>query len=107
MTDSIDSNIKLGYGASSDDFIEEGARVTANGDFLFTKVKFSLNDCQLSVLKEVAKAEMRSPRQMLSLLLIEGIRFYYADYYPQTGERPDLDELEKMLTEDAQSYTQF
>ena len=65
----------------------------------------NLNSCQLAALEEVSKAEMRLPQQMLSLLLLEGIRFYYADYWPQTGVRPDVDELEKKLLENAKSYT--
>jgi hypothetical protein len=60
-----------------------------------------LNKAQLSALNEVAKAEMRTPEQMLSLLLAEGIRFYFCDYDSPHGRVSDV-ELTNALTEDAE-----
>jgi len=48
-------------------------------------MNFTLNDMQMQVLKEVADAEMRSTEQMLSILLAEGISFYYCDYHSPSG----------------------
>jgi hypothetical protein len=59
-----------------------------------------LNDTQARVLQQIANAEMRSPEQMLSLLLAEGIRFYFCDYQPQSGE-VDPESAEFMLKQDA------
>ena len=42
----------------------------------------TLNAAQRRVVAEIAATEVRSPEQMLSLLLSEGIRFYYCDYTP-------------------------
>ena len=62
---------------------------------------FCLNPVQFRVVKEVADADIRSMEQMLSLLLEQGIRFYFADYWPQSGERPELGKLEDQLRQDA------
>ena len=62
---------------------------------------FCLNSVQFRVVKEVADADIRSMEQMLSLLLEMGVRFYFADYWPQSGERPDIDKLEHNLKQDA------
>ena len=59
-----------------------------------------LNETQLATLEEVAKAELRTPEQMLSLLLAEGIRFYFCDYSSPFGGVNDVD-LTNVLTEDA------
>lgn len=56
-----------------------------------------LNKVQSKVVKEVAEAEIRSPEQMLSLLLSEGIRFYFLDQQCQVN---DL-QLCTLLDEDA------
>lgn len=56
-----------------------------------------LNEIQFKVLKEVAEAEIRSPEQMLSLLLSEGIRYYFLD---QLGHVNDV-QLCTLLDEDA------
>lgn len=59
-----------------------------------------LNEVQLQVIKEVAKAEMRSPEQMLSLLLCEGVRFYFCDYCSQHGVVNEI-HLAELLSNDA------
>lgn len=62
---------------------------------------FCLNSVQFRVVKEVADADIRSMEQMLSLLLEMGVRFYFADYLPQSGELPELGKLEDQLRQDA------
>ena len=62
---------------------------------------FCLNSVQYKAVKEVADAEMRSMEQMLSLLLEQGICFYFSDYWPQSGERPETGKLEDQLRQDA------
>ena len=59
-----------------------------------------LNDTQARVLQQIANAEIRSPEQMLSLLLAEGVRLYFCDYQPQSGE-VDPESAELMLKQDA------
>lgn len=44
-----------------------------------------LNETQAKALQLVANAELRTPEQMLSLLLAEGIRFYFCDYESPFG----------------------
>jgi len=60
----------------------------------------TLNETQARVLQQIANAEMRSPEQMLSLLLAEGVRFYFCDYQPHSGE-VDPESAELMLKQDA------
>ena len=66
-----------------------------------TDTNFTLNDTQQQVLKEVATAEMRSVEQMLSMLLVQGIRFYFCDYCSPFYNEVDADKLEKTLLADA------
>ena len=66
-----------------------------------TQTNFTLNDTQQQVLKEVATAEMRSVEQMLSLLLMQGIRFYFCDYTSPFYNSVDADKLENTLLADA------
>lgn len=65
-----------------------------------TKTTMTLNKAQTAALTEAAEAELRTPEQMLSLLLAEGIRFYFCDYRSAHGEI-DQSKLEDALTEDA------
>lgn len=58
-----------------------------------------LNEVQLQVIKEVAEAEMRSPEQMLSLLLREGVRFYFCEC-SQHGVVNEI-QLAELLNNDA------
>ena len=66
-----------------------------------TETNFTLNDTQQQVLKEVATAEMRSVEQMLSMLLVQGIRFYFCDYTSPFYNEVDADKLENTLLADA------
>ena len=59
-----------------------------------------LNEVQSKVLKEIAEAEVRSPEQMLSLLLAEGVRFYFCDYCSPHGQVNEI-QLSNLLDEDA------
>ena len=66
-----------------------------------TQTNFTLNDTQQQVLKEIATAEMRSVEQMLSMLLVQGIRFYFCDYTSPFYNDVDADKLENTLLADA------
>jgi hypothetical protein len=62
-----------------------------------------LTPAQAAALHAAASAELRSQRQMLSLLLAEGLRFYFNDREPQRGgsfnESELIDELiDELLT---------
>ena len=59
-----------------------------------------LNQTQIDAISAAAKAELRTPEQMLSLLLAEGFRFYFLDYEPPNGTINPT-ELEESLTADA------
>ena len=69
-------------------------------------MNFTLNDTQQKVLEEVAEAEMRSVEQMLSMLLVQGIRFYFCDYSSPFYNEVDADKLENTLLENAKHKTQ-
>ena len=60
-------------------------------------MNYTLNDAQMSVLREIADAEMRSLEQMLSILLAEGVTFYYCDYRSPRGDI-DSNNLSDKLT---------
>ena len=61
-----------------------------------------LNETQAGVLQLVANAELRTPEPMLSLLLAEGIRFYFCDYEsPFSHVELDADAVETVLRADA------
>jgi len=62
----------------------------------------TLNETQAQVLQQIANAEMRSPEQMLSLLLAEGLSFYFMDRpMMRGGAELDTDEAVRLLTNDA------
>ena len=66
-----------------------------------------LNETQAKVLQLVANSELRTREQMLSLLLAEGIRFYFCDYgspFSHVGINPE--ELENALRCDAMRCVQ-
>ena len=62
---------------------------------------YTLNEVQQQVLKDIAEAEMRPIDQMLSLLLVQGIRFYFCDYVSPFYNEVDADKLEEKLLKDA------
>ena len=68
-------------------------------------MNFTLNDTQQQVLEKIAEAEMRSVEQMLSLLLVQGVRFYFCDYCSPFYNDVDADKLENQLFDDAKSQT--
>ena len=68
-------------------------------------MNFTLNDTQQKVLEEVSKVEIRSVEQMVSLLLKEGVRFYFCDYASPFYNEIDADKLEDQLLADAKSKT--
>ena len=69
-----------------------------------------LNEIQAKVLQFVANTELRSSEQMLSLLLAEGIRFYFCDYESpaacSTTSDFDAEELVRKLRADAMRCVQ-
>lgn len=66
-----------------------------------------LNETQAKALQLVANAELRTPEQMLSLLLAEGIRFYFCDYEsPFNHTELDADAVEAVLRADAMRCAQ-
>ena len=65
-----------------------------------------LNAVQFQAVSKVAKAEARTVEQVLSLLLAEGISFYFCDYSsPNIADDERLEEgkLVDLLREDAQA----
>jgi len=62
---------------------------------------YTLNDVQQQVLKDIAEAEMRTIEQMVSLLLVQGVRFYFCDYQSPFYNDVDADKLENKLLADA------
>jgi len=66
-----------------------------------------LTETQTKVLQLVSDAEMRGKSQMLSLLLAEGVRFYFFDRQPSLpGTELDIEEAIKELEADAITATQ-
>jgi len=49
-------------------------------------MNYTLTDSQQEVVKEIAKAEMRSVSQMMALLIAEGISWTYVDDSPRYGD---------------------
>jgi|TARA_B100000073_G_scaffold271660_1_gene231372 predicted peroxiredoxin len=68
-------------------------------------MNFTLNDTQQKVLEEIADAEMRSVEQMLSMLLVQGVRFYFCDYTSPFYNEIDADKLENQLRDNAKTKT--
>jgi hypothetical protein len=61
-----------------------------------------LNDTQARVIQLAANAELRTPEQMLSILLAEGISFYFMDRdQMRGGAELDASEAEDLLVKDA------
>lgn len=65
-------------------------------------MNYTLNSTQQHVLQEVCAAELRTPEQMMSLLLSESMRFYFMDHESPQGN-PDVNKLEIFLTNDAKA----
>jgi len=67
-------------------------------------MNYTLNDAQMSALTEVAESELRTVEQMLSLLLAEGVRFYFCDYESPHGRVNDV-KIVNSLTQNAKMLT--
>lgn len=65
-------------------------------------MNYTLNSTQQHVLEEVCAAELRTPEQMMSLLLAEAMRFYFMDHESPRGN-PDSVKLETFLNNDAKA----
>ena len=61
-----------------------------------------LTEPQARVVQLAANAELRTPQQMLSLLLAEGVNFYFMDREQMRGGAEfDVKEAERILIHDA------
>jgi hypothetical protein len=61
-----------------------------------------LSEAQARVVQLAANAELRTPQQMLSLLLAEGVTFYFIDREQiRGGAEFNIEEAERILIEDA------
>jgi hypothetical protein len=60
-----------------------------------------LNQTQEKVLQFAANSELRTKEQMLSLLLAEGIKFYFFDREPISNTELDVERAVELMTEDA------
>jgi len=66
-----------------------------------------LTETQAKILQLVSDAEMRGKSQMLSLLLAEGVRFYFFDREPSfPGTELNVQEAVKQLEAEAMAATQ-
>ena len=65
-------------------------------------MNYTLNTTQQHVLEEVCAAELRTPEQMMSLLLAESMRFYFMDHESPRGN-PNANKLETFLNNDAKA----
>jgi hypothetical protein len=64
--------------------------------------QMKLTKTQANIVQLAANAELRTPEQMLSLLLIEGIIFYFMDRNTMRGGAEiDVEEAERQLIADA------
>jgi len=71
------------------------------------KPVMKLTETQAKILQLVSDAEMRGKSQMLSLLLAEGVRFYFFDREPSMpGAELDIAEAVKQLEAEAMAATQ-
>ena len=61
-------------------------------------MNYVLSDSQQAVVEAIAKAELRSIKQMVGLLLVEGVSFMYVDYAPKYGDIKEK-ELETLMKE--------
>lgn len=66
-------------------------------------MNYTLNSTQQHVLEEVCAAELRTPEQMMSLLLAESMRFYFMDHHESPAGNPDAVALETLLNNDAKA----
>lgn len=61
-----------------------------------------LSESQARIVQLAANAELRTPQQMLSLLLAEGVTFYFCDRLEvRGGSEFNRQEAERILIQDA------
>lgn len=66
-----------------------------------------LNETQSKIVQLIANAELRTNEQMISLLLAEGIRFYFCDYETPFGHVEfSAEKAEDLLRQDAMRCVQ-
>ena len=56
-----------------------------------------LSDLQTEAIHKCARADLRTDTQILSMLLAEGIRFYFFDNPPRSGDLSELQHLAEAL----------
>ena len=62
-------------------------------------MNYTLSDIQQDAIEKVAKAEMRSVSQVVSLLLAEGISWTYIDSEPKYGDINTSDLENQLINE--------
>jgi len=67
-------------------------------------MNYVLSDSQQAVVEAVAKAEMRSIKQIVGLLLAEGVNWSYVDYAPRYGDIKEK-ELEETLIKECRELS--
>ena len=67
-------------------------------------MNYVLTDAQQAAVETVAKAEMRSIKQIVGLLLAEGINWSYVDYSPRYGDIKEK-ELEETLVKECRELS--
>ena len=67
-------------------------------------MNYVLTDAQQAAVEAVAKAEMRSIKQIVGLLLAEGINWSYVDYSPRYGDIKEK-ELEETLVKECRELS--
>lgn len=66
-------------------------------------MNYTLTDAQQAAVEAVAKAEMRSVKQVVSLLLAEGINWMYMDYGSRYGD-VNPKQIEEDLLKEAREF---
>ena len=61
---------------------------------------YTLNATQQKVINAVSKSERRSPEQVLSMLLDQGLDFFYCEHSAMYSPYVDADTFDKALNRD-------
>ena len=61
---------------------------------------YTLNATQQKVINAVSKSERRSPEQVLSMLLDQGLDFFYCEHSAPYAPYVDADTFDKALNKD-------
>ena len=67
-------------------------------------MNYVLTDTQQAVVEAAAKAELRSVKQMVGLLLAEGMSYMYCDYAPKYDDIKEK-ELEETLMKECRELS--